>query len=172
MGVPGTDQLDGVVSAVTQVFVLSLAVERVSALLKHMGLGFWGDHGRRQVIAKKDVNQSVPADVRRAVLSVNSLFVGMALAFATQSNALRGISGTTASGWHELAQILMTGAAAGVGSSFWYDLISLLIQVRETRKDMSAAALVTAEQIAVATPRGALELAHAVREGKKAQPTI
>jgi hypothetical protein len=161
-------QLDTVLGAVTQVFVLSLAVERICALLKHMSVGFWGSEGRKNL---KKGKGNVEIDDRRGVHSINSLIVGVVVAGLTRSNAFGALTHSTAQGVAEVAQIAMTGAAAGVGSSFWYDLLSLLMTVRQARQDAGAAQRASAEQIVGAAGAGASGFVGRLREGDRPAET-
>ena len=169
MPAPSAQQLDTVIGAVTQVFVLSLAVERICALLKHMKFGFWGPS--RTALKKTNGKENIAIDRRRDVNSINSLLVGMAVAGVTHSNAFGALTHATATGFAAWAQIAMTGAAAGVGSSFWYDLISLLITVRQAKQDVASAQKTSAEQVAAAAGQGPQALVKGLRQGQlPAQP--
>ncbi|OJT24332.1 hypothetical protein BO221_14260 [Archangium sp. Cb G35] len=78
----------------------------------------------------------------RAANSENTLFIGLLLALVSGANAFLGTSG-----WPDLTQggspirstltfvgqVLLTGAAAAIGSSFWYELLSVLTESRRVR---------------------------------------
>src|SRR5207249_4181294 len=87
----------------------------------------------------------------RFVNSENTLVIGVVVALLTGANAFQDLPpmrtyagflaahGTLKAALLAL-QIGMTGAAAGVGSSFWYDLLGMLIQMRRTKAAVGAAA--------------------------------
>jgi hypothetical protein len=161
--------LDALIRAVTTIFVLSLAVERLSSLFKGKDYQIFrtGRHkqkaGLRVNLAQSIVvhvqgEQSTPVvdpNLRqaqlRAVNNENTLFLGMLVAILTGSNAFSGLPGTEAlhqivglqgAGWNYvfgLPGMMMTGAAAAIGSSFWYDLLGLLIEIRRTRESVHTA---------------------------------
>lgn len=157
--------LDAFINGVTVVFILSLAVERVAALFKKRD---WqplsrGRYGKAQPVrvdlrsgkAFKGTLQEqkevalAPEELKgrmRAANAENTLLIGILLALTTGANAFKGLpavqtydsAGLMAQvAW--LMQICLTGAAAGIGSSFWYDLLGLLAEVRRTRAAVSAA---------------------------------
>jgi hypothetical protein len=172
--------LDALISAFTQLFVLSLAVERVASIAKRWDVGMTGDDRKRIVEAKSQLDNAKAADevleVNRRVTGTTTFLIGVLLAFATQANAFTGLVKLPE---HEVlnwivfcGQIIMTGAAAGVGSSFWYDMLSLLIEIRKTKRQLAAAQNATVDQIANATAMGKLQLAQLVEEGTIDQPVV
>ncbi|MEP6763831.1 MAG: hypothetical protein ABJB66_05930 [Gemmatimonadaceae bacterium] len=84
--------------------------------------------------------------IERTTHAANTAFIGMALAGLTGANAFSGLAmsgdsvGRFGSVW-TVAQILVTGAAAGIGSSFWYDLLRLVTEMRRAREVIAAPAL-------------------------------
>lgn len=163
--------LEGLIRAVTIVFILSLAIERMANLLKSRnwqplrrkrdGKGksktgrFIIDISRSTVVHRNAAGMETPildkglckAQVQ-AVHSENTMFLGMLLAFASGCNAFEGLIGPGPFGgffaqhavlayfWN-LPQILLTGAAAAIGSSFWYDMLGILMEVRRTKQSLA-----------------------------------
>jgi hypothetical protein len=78
----------------------------------------------------------------RAANAENSLFIGLLLALVSGANAFLGTCG-----WPDLTQggtpirstitfvgqVLLTGAASAIGSSFWYELLNVLTEARRVR---------------------------------------
>ena len=160
-----TSSLDALIGAVTILLTLSLAVERTATLFKRRNWQpfrrtsrLWSSTGCEEVNLRTGEawRQNAPVSDKglrqrlvRQVNSENTLFIGMLLAAITGANAFAGLPGMQtyaawAPPWGERIllglQIAMTGAAGGIGSSFWYDLLSLLIQTRRLRGELSPGA--------------------------------
>ncbi len=161
--------LDAFIRAVTIVFILSLAIERMATLLKSrnwqplrrrsVGNGKAGkfivDISRNTVVHRNPSGLETPILEKglrkahiQAVNSENTLLLGMVLALATGSNAFRDLLGPGLfSGYFahhpvhaylwQLPQVLLTGAAAAIGSSFWYDMLGILMEVRRTKQSLA-----------------------------------
>lgn len=158
--------LDALVNGVSIVFILSLAVERVAAVFMKRdwqplsflryrkedsvrvdlscGLAFRG----RNPSPVTDIDPEELKGRLRTANAENTLLIGMGIALLCQANAFAQLpgfkvlaaSGEAGSLWTSVAlyaQICFTGAAAGVGSSFWYDLLGLLAEVRRTRASLT-----------------------------------
>ena len=103
--------LDGLIPAVTTIFVLSLAVERMASLLKgwdwqplrpmraSMKNGMRVNLARSSVVHVADEKELPVADIQtrrdvlRAVITENTVVLGMALALSTGTNAFEGMPG-------------------------------------------------------------------------------
>jgi hypothetical protein len=161
--------LDSLIKSVTVIFVLSLAVERLASLFKSRNiqplrlLRRWKKSGFRVDLATGSVvemrnGQPDPVSSTelcrahtKAVNSENTVFLGVLLAVLTGANALDGLPGVgqlknVFPGWTGpgayllvLPGVLLTGAAAAVGSSFWYDLLGLLVEARRTKQALGSA---------------------------------
>jgi hypothetical protein len=174
--------LDALIQSLTILFVLSLGVERVTALFKRhdwQPLQRWSGstpQGLRVALDTKSVTHDglpvVDPEARdravRNTTAANTLFVGVLLAFATRANAfshlipLESAPALTVRSPDALLywaswtlQVAMTGAAAGIGSSFWYDLLSLLIEIRRTRSAVAQATKESPAAPAQVGPQGA-----------------
>ena len=80
--------------------------------------------------------------VERAAHAENTMLIGVGLAFLTGANAFDGLAASQTmwvSGAWPYVQIGLTGAAAGVGSSFWYDMLRLLTEVRRAKEEVAKA---------------------------------
>lgn len=155
--------LDAFLRGFLVLFVLSLAAERISSLFKHrnwqplrprFGKNEAGGHlqvdlrtGETYVDSAK---QPVPIALggneverlARTANAENTLFVGLLLALVSGANAFQGTCG-----WPDLTQggsplrstltfvgqVLLTGAASAIGSSFWDELLGLLTDSRRVR---------------------------------------
>ncbi|HZH18164.1 MAG TPA: hypothetical protein VE057_27675 [Archangium sp.] len=161
--------LDAFLRGLLVLFVLSLAAERLSAVLKHRNWQpfrprwhFGKDAeraGNLQVDLRTgetyvDSKQPVPISLgsnevdrlTRAANAENSLFIGLVLALVSGANAFLGTCG-----WPDLTQggtpirstlsflgqVLLTGAASAIGSSFWYELLSVLTEARRVRSALA-----------------------------------
>lgn len=82
----------------------------------------------------------------RAANAENTLFIGLLLALVSGANAFLGTCG-----WPDLTQggtpirstisfvgqVLLTGAASAIGSSFWYELLNVLTEARRVRSALA-----------------------------------
>lgn len=160
-----SSSLDALIGAVTILLTLSLAVERAAGLFKRrnwqpfrLTSRLWRSAGAEEVnLRTGDAwRQGLPVTDKglrrrlvRQVNSENTLFIGILLAAVTGANAFVGLPGMQTYAawmppWGERIllglQIAMTGAAGGIGSSFWYDLLSLLIETRRLRSEVTPGA--------------------------------
>jgi hypothetical protein len=101
-----------------------------------------GATGSADLAASKQLQRRV----ERSAHAENTVLIGATLAALSGANAFAAFMGTPngTSVWGTFQtwiQILLSGAAAGLGSSFWYDMVRLLTEarrVRETLADASA----------------------------------
>jgi hypothetical protein len=169
--------LDALIRCVSILFVMSLAVERIttlfrrwdiqplgrsSQLVKDAGAAIW--HGSASAVRKKGprfrermrtTNRRRPAvDLLTNHVSIggvpvtdpalrermigdanaeNTVVIGIALALVAQINAFDGF--IKGGAFAHFVQMALTGSASAVGSSFWYDLLGILTQLRRAKQD-------------------------------------
>jgi hypothetical protein len=148
--------LDAFLRGVLVLFVLSLAAER---LRPRWHFGKNKDVGNLQVDLRTgetyvDAKHPVPIALggnevdrlTRAANAENTLFIGLVLALVSGANAFLGTCG-----WPDLTQgsspirstlsfvgqVLLTGAASAIGSSFWYELLNVLTEARRVRSALA-----------------------------------
>ncbi|HEX5744800.1 MAG TPA: hypothetical protein VFZ09_01075 [Archangium sp.] len=157
--------LDAFLRGLLVLFVLSLAVERISSVFKHRN---WQPLRPRMRFGKKEAGGNLQVDLRtgdtyigsakqpvpialggdevdrltRTANSENTLFIGLLIALVSGANAFLGTCGwpnPTQSGSPIRAtltfvgQVLLTGAAAAIGASFWDELLGMLTESRRVR---------------------------------------
>ncbi|AKJ03830.1 hypothetical protein ATI61_11679 [Archangium gephyra] len=155
--------LDGFLRGLLVLFVLSLAAERISSVFKHRNwqplrprMRNKEDGGNLQVDLRTgetyvdSAKQPVPIALggnevdrlTRTANAENTLFIGLLLALVSGANAFLGTCG-----WPDftqggtpirstltfVGQVLLTGAASAIGSSFWDELLNLLTDSRRVR---------------------------------------
>ena len=155
----GGSGLETFLRGVLVLFVLSLGAERIAAIFKRRD---WQPlRPRFEVSQRRKKSGNIQVDLRtgqayvegqpaapvvmgdnavdrltRAANAENTLFIGLLVALLTGANAFQGTCG-----WPDLAQlhfsfvaqVLLTGSASAVGSSFWYELLNALIEARRAR---------------------------------------
>lgn len=144
--------LDALIRCLASLFVLSLAAERLTSLFKRRDwqplswrrtkrvASPWVDLRTKRVVgpggSEYRVSETERSSLVRNANAENSVVAGVLLAVLLQVDALQGLVGLPAGPWgvavHWL-RILGTGLAAGIGSSFWYDLLKLLVAYRDAR---------------------------------------
>jgi hypothetical protein len=89
--------------------------------------------------------------VTRSAHAENTVLIGATLAALSGANAFAAFMDPPRSGgsvvWGSIqtwVQILLSGAAAGLGSSFWYDMVRLLSEARRVRETLADASQVPA----------------------------
>lgn len=182
------DSLQLLVRAATDLFVLSLAVERITELFKRRDLqplsfrfrriflalpiglvwltrraavgrlrgladllqrawkgsrSFHVDLRTQQVYAPDGSEIRVSEKERdrllRAVQAENTALIGISLALVLRIDAFAPLAAAAEPGsWATTlasgVRVVATGLAAGIGSSFWYDLLKMLAAVRQARQ--------------------------------------
>jgi hypothetical protein len=159
------DTLESLVRAVTILTVLSLSVERLTELFKKrdwqplnrnrlrvdLRSGKLDREASKKSRADLEAVDDDPAALRRVKRSAhaqNTIFIGILLALLTGANAFAELVPPFAflgklAFIQKVFQVMLTGAAAGLGSSFWYDMLGVVTEIRRVKEQTSDAAAAT-----------------------------
>jgi stringent starvation protein B len=154
--------MDKLIHAATILFALSLAVERVAEFFKRRNWTcrlFWPGNWKWVRAKRATQGWAYEVDLRtgtavavsldgtrvpvedeherrrhiEAANAANTLFIGIALAAVSHANAFEPFGDKL---WVPMG-IVLTGAASSIGSSFWHDILGMLIEVRRLRRTMA-----------------------------------